>query len=93
MVPQPVQKDHWEQQHQHLLMYADVPAKQVSYHLQHIKRRQNAVVSTATRLRSSSSGIQIQLGISDFSLLQNVQIGSDAHPPSYSVHTSVPSCR
>ena len=74
-------------------MYAKVPAKEVPHHLQHIKRSQDGIVSTATRLRSGSSGIQIQVGASDFSFLQNVQTGSDAYPPSYLMHTSVHSCR
>jgi hypothetical protein len=72
-------------------MYTEVPAKEVLHHLQHIKMSQDAIGSTATRLQSDLSGIQIQAGARDFSLLQNVQKGSGTNPPSYSMHTSVPS--
>jgi hypothetical protein len=45
------------------------------------------VVGVATRLRAGRSGFRISVKETDFSLLQNVQTGSGAHSPSYSMGT------
>jgi hypothetical protein len=42
----------------------------------------------ATRLRAGQFGVQIPVGARDFSLLENVQNCSGAHPASYSVVVS-----
>ena len=54
--------------------------------------RFSSSVSTVTRLqtrRPKSSGVRIPEKARDFSLLQNVQTGSGAHPASYSLGTGV----
>ena len=47
--------------------------------------------SIPTRLRPGRFGVPIYIGAREFSLLQNVQPGSGAHPASYSVGTRIPS--
>ena len=42
-----------------------------------------------TRLLAGSSGVRVPIGAADFSLLQNLQTGSAAHPVSYSLGTGV----
>jgi hypothetical protein len=39
-------------------------------------------VRTVIRLRDGRSGVRIRAGVRDFSVLQNVQTVSGAHPPS-----------
>jgi hypothetical protein len=50
------------------------------------KRSRHSVNSTVTRLRDRRSEVRIPAGV-DLSLLKNVQIGSGAHPASYSKGT------
>jgi hypothetical protein len=52
---------------------------------------QSSLVGIVTRLRAGRSGVRIPVEARDFSLLQNVQTGSGAHPASYSVGIVVPS--
>jgi hypothetical protein len=52
-----------------------------------------SLVGIATRLRTGRSGARIPVETSEFSLLQNVQIGFGPHPASYSVGTGVLSRR
>jgi hypothetical protein len=52
-----------------------------------------AVAGKATGLCARRSRIRILLGVKDFSLLQNFQSSSGAHPASYSMGTGVLSRR
>jgi hypothetical protein len=46
---------------------------------------QNSVVGMVTKLRSVRFEFRIPTGGRDVSLLRNVQLGCEAHPPSYSM--------
>ena len=52
-------------------------------------RSQNRVFGIGTMLWAGQPGIRILLGLRDFSVLQNVQTGSGAHPSSYLLGTMV----
>ena len=56
---------------------------------QHVRINGFSAYFMATRVRAGCTGIQIQVGATDFSLFQNVQTGSGAHPALYSM---VPRC-
>jgi hypothetical protein len=48
------------------------------------KRSHDSADSTMTRIRARRSEVRIPVGVGDLSLLKNIQIGSGAHPASYS---------
>ena len=52
-------------------------------------RSQNRIFGIGTMLWAGRPGIWILLGVRDFSVLQNVQTGSGAHPASCSLGTGV----
>ena len=47
------------------------------------------MVGVVTRLRAGHTAVRIPAGARGFSLLQNVQIGSGAHPATYSMGAGV----
>ena len=49
----------------------------------------NSVVGVVTRLRAGQTAVRIPACARGFSLLQNVHIGSEANPTSYSMGTGV----
>ena len=53
------------------------------------KAGRSSLVNIVTRLPAGWPEIQILIGVRDFSLLYNVQTGSDAQQVSYSVGTRV----
>ena len=53
---------------------------------------QSCIIGLATTLRAGRFGVRIPIEARDFSLHQNVQTSSAAHPASYSLYTGVISC-
>jgi hypothetical protein len=49
----------------------------------------SSIVGIVAEVWAGCSGVQIQAGVREFSLLQNVQTDSGAHPDPYSVGTEV----
>ena len=52
-------------------------------------RSRDSVVVIVTRLRAGQSAVRTPAGARDFSLLENVQTGSEVHQASYSMDTGV----
>jgi hypothetical protein len=51
----------------------------------HLQFSGTRLVGIATWQQTGQSGVQILAGVKDFSLFQNIQIGSESNPASYPV--------